>query len=154
MTFYRKITLIIAGVGISFCANSASLDVYCTSQQVSAVGLTGVDPSRIFIIDAHKVAEERLNKKFLAHVKSIEEAEDIWPQIQGSPEFRTMVDSGERAGMAIKKILVDYRLDYLPAFVCTKQSNDAVATGVIYGGTYSNAHTECGQWNPAKGGHK
>lgn len=142
----------IAGVGVVFCANSASLDVYCTSQQVSALGLTGVDPSRIFIVDAHKVAEEQLNNKFLRNVKSIEEAQALWPQIESSPEFRSMVDSGERSGLAIKTILADYRLDYLPAFVCTKQNNDSVATGVIYGGTYSNALTECGHWVPTQGG--
>lgn len=148
----KKIAVSIAGIGIVFCADSASLDVYCTSQQVPALGLTGVDPSKIFIVDAHKVAEEQLNSKYLRNVKSIEEAQKIWPLIESSPEFRSMVDSGERAGLAIKKILADYRLDYLPAFVCTKQNNDSATIGVIYGGTYSNALTECGQWVPARGG--
>jgi hypothetical protein len=130
-------------------AIATPLEVFCTQSQCEKIGvsssLLNVD---VYIIDSHLITANKLSETYLKGDTTLEQAEAKLPAIQNSILYNEMISQLKRSGEGLQKIVSEYQLKRLPAFVCKRQN---VTTGhiniaVVYGGSYTTASSTCSHW--------
>lgn len=119
-------------------------EVFCLHDQCQSLSI----PADIkkYVIDEHRKVEDKINAKYLKDAKTESEGLAAWQQIQKGPEFQELAAAATQAGEGMQKILMDYKLEKIPAFVCHRSLNGSNQVGVVYGGTYLSAIQLCTQW--------
>ncbi|MEH6454897.1 MAG: hypothetical protein V7749_01115 [Cocleimonas sp.] len=129
----------------------AQIEVFCTYSQCKDLGLVSVKPinTQIYILDAHLVYADKINKGQLKGVTSLESAKLMLPKIERTENYKKMVIGLKESGTGINKVVNDYKLDKLPAFVChplIRTTVNEFEFGVIYGGSFQKASALCTKW--------
>lgn len=133
----------------SALATSMPLEVFCTQSQCEQIGvssaLLNVD---VYIIDSHLISANKLSETFLKGDTTLEQAEAKLPAIQSSALYKEMITQLKRSGEGLQKIVADYQLKRLPAFVCKRQNvhTGQVEIAAVYGGSYATATERCTSW--------
>jgi hypothetical protein len=129
----------------------AQMEVFCTYGQCKDLGLLGTKPinTDVYIIDSQLFYAEKINAEQLNGVTSLDDAKALLPKIEKSDDYKKMIDGLKRSGAGINKIVNDYKLEKLPAYVChplVKTVENELEFGVIYGGSFKKASVLCSQW--------
>lgn len=125
------------------------MEIFCTQSQCDKLGVSSaILNSDIYIIDSHLISANKLSDTFLQGDTTLEQAEAKLPAIQNSSLYKEMISELKRSGEGLQKIVADYQLKRLPAFVCKRQNltTQLIDVAVVYGGSYANASSVCTRW--------
>lgn len=121
-----------------------SMEVFCTKSQCDAMAIPAYET--VYVMDGHRVSEAELSSKYFGNVKSAEEGLKVWQRVQKTSDYTALVEAAQNAGEGLQKLLMDYKLESLPAFVCARTTERGLEKGVVYGGRYANAVQQCSAW--------
>lgn len=133
-----------------------SMEVFCTKFQCEKMGLKIVPSNTVvYVVDAHLRTADKINSTYMRGVKTLAQAEAIIPELEKTTLYQQMISQMKSAGEGLQKVIRDYDLKKLPAFVCHRE---ALGTGVkeqavIYGGNFKRAENTCSLW-VARGRHE
>ncbi len=119
-------------------------EVFCLHDECSSLSIPGT--VKTYVLDGHRKVEDKINAKYLQGAKNEREGLAAWQLIQKGPEFIELVDAATLAGEAMQKVMLDYKLKKIPAFICRRSLNNIPQIGIVYGGTYPTAVQSCTQW--------